>query len=248
MSPASHPLLRAALGVLSAWSIVVLGVVEGGLGGRYSLHPDAAPDTGRIPEVRLLSGVGGVAGFDDYASIVQRPLFNEDRRPQAADSATDEAPAPSVTTLDLVLTSIVITGSKQIAILSDPGGKGSQSVAMGGALEGDYAGWRLKELQPRRAVFEGPGGVSELELRVFDGQGGEPPTPMAQPALQQGGGGQPGVLTGARQDGEEPKPEGAPAVEPDSPEARAEQIRRRIEERRRQMREEAERANAERGQ
>lgn len=248
MSLASHPFVRAGLGVLLVWSVAVLGVVEGGLGSRYSLHPDAPLDTSRVPEVRLLSGVGGVEGFDEYASIVERPLFSEDRRPQAADGSATEDPASLVISdLSLVVTSIVISGDKRFAIVIDPTTNRSQTVAMGASLEGDQAGWKLTELTPRSAVFEGPGGSrSTLDLRVFDGQGGEPPTPVAQSAP--GTHPSAGTLQAKPNEAGE-KPADDPVISNDgSPEARAEQIRRRIEERRRQMREEAERANAERGQ
>jgi general secretion pathway protein N len=151
--------------------------------------------------------------------------------------------------LNVVVTSIVLTAERQIAIVTDPESKRSQTLSVGSALEGDQSAWRLVELQPRAAVFEGPGGRSAVDLRVFDGQGGEPPTPVAQVPVAQAQAPRPGGgETGAQKQDEEGRPQGAVVVEADSPEARAEQIRRRIEERRRQMREEAERANAERGQ
>lgn len=246
MSLASHPLVRVTLGAVCVWSAAVLGVAESGLGGRYSLHPDAPPDVSKVPEVRLLSGIGAVGGFNEYASIVERPLFSEDRRPRpAADQAPEDLSTAVASDLTVVVTSIIITGDKQIAIVTDPNTNRSQSVVVGASLQGDQAGWQLAELTPRKAVFVGPGGGrSSLDLRVFDGQGGEPPTPVAQAA--------PGTPGGAPQavprEGAEQAAEGQVIKEDDSPEARAEQIRRRIEERRRQMREDAERANAERGQ
>ncbi|MCK7594581.1 hypothetical protein [Pseudomarimonas salicorniae] len=251
MSAANHPLLRVVLAVFGVWSGAVLVAVEGGLGGRWSLHPDAPVDPDQIPEVSLVSGAGGVEGFDAYASIVQRPLFSEDRRPLPADASQgEEAPAPTDVPLNVIVTSIIITADRRIAIVTDPDSKRSQSVSVGAALEGDLSSWKLKELEPRRAVFEGPSGTSTMDLRVFDGQGGEPPTPIVQsapaPAPTPAS---PGGEEGGGEKSETPgRPEGAVVVEADSPEARAEQIRRRIEERRRQMREEAERAHAERGQ
>ena len=44
-------------------------------------------------------------------------------------------------------------------------------------LNGDAVdGWQLVALQPRQATVIGPGGNQVLELAVFNGQGGEPPT------------------------------------------------------------------------
>jgi general secretion pathway protein N len=244
MTASSHPLLRLVLAVFATWSLGVFVVVETGLGSRYSLHPDAEPDAAAVPEVALVSGIGSAEGFERYASIVQRPLFSADRRPPPPEAGSEVAPAdaaPAVP-LNVVVTSIVLTGDKKFAIVTDPATNKSQTLGVGAALAGDQAGWRLVELQPRRAVFDGPGGRSSLDLRVFDGQGGEPPTPVAAPV--QASQGEAAAVPAAAQN---PAGDNA-ASDPDSPEARAEAIRKRIEERRRQMREEAERANAERGQ
>ena len=143
----------------------------------------------------------------------------------------DAAPPPAP--LDVVLTSVVMSGEFKVAIVLDNKAQRTQSVRLGSSLEGDQAGWKLVELAARKAVFEGPTGRSELDLRVFDGTGGQAPTALAAPAV-------------AAAPDDATKPEAAPAEgEAQTPESRAELIRKRIEERRRQMREEAERANKE---
>ncbi|KLD69107.1 general secretion pathway protein GspN, partial [Xanthomonas pisi DSM 18956] len=52
----------------------------------------------------------------------------------------------------------------------------SVRVQLGGEA---VKGWRLLALQPRSATIEGPGGTQTLELHVFNGQGGQPPTANA---------------------------------------------------------------------
>src|SRR5690606_11432847 len=47
-------------------------------------------------------------------------------------------------------------------------------------------GWVLQAVEPRRAVFAGPEGEVALELRVFDGVGGQAPTPFNPPAATDG--------------------------------------------------------------
>jgi len=244
MTSSSQWILRTVLVTGCAWSFAVLLVVEAGLGSRYSLHPDAAVDERAVSAAALSSGGSRLDSFERYAGILQRPLFYPDRRPVLLASSEPEAEAPPPETpLNVVVTSIVITPEKRVVIVVDPANNKPQTIALGGALGGEQSAWRLVELEPRRAVFEGPGGRSSVDQRVFNGQGGEPPTPvaMASPEMAPppGGPATGGVL--ATQDRD------AQVAEADSPEARAEQIRRRIEERRRQMREEAERANAERG-
>jgi general secretion pathway protein N len=154
--------------------------------------------------------------------------------------------APPPVPLDVVLTSVVISGDIRIAIVQDKKTNKSQSVKVGNALAGEQANWKLIELGPRKAVFEGPTGRSEAELRVFDGSGGEAPTAAAPPEAVVSGdpasaanaaAAAAAIAAGQQQQQENPQ----------TPEARAELIRKRIEERRRQMREEAERANKQSG-
>jgi general secretion pathway protein N len=106
-------------------------------------------------------------------------------------------------------------------------------VKLGDLLEG--TSWRLVELQPRRASFEGPQGRRDLELRVFDGTGAPmPATPVAaRPA--------PDTIENAEPVA--PPPAAVPAPLPAlpmaqdepvemTPEQQVEAIRRRIEARR----------------
>ena len=222
------------LAAFAVWCLMVAIAAFAGLGARYGLHPDDASRVPPLPQVDLTRARSPLEPIDAYAVIGERPLFNADRRPlppPESDTPEPEA-APPPAPLDVVLTSVVMSGEFKVAIVLDNKGQRTQSVRLGSSLEGDQAGWKLVELQARKAVFEGPTGRSELDLRVFDGTGGQPPTPLAAPAVA------------AAEEGQ--KPESAPAEgEPQTPESRAELIRKRIEERRRQMREEAERANKE---
>lgn len=223
------------LAAFAVWCLMVAIAAFAGLGSRYGLHPDDASRVPPLPQVDLTRARSPLEPMDAYAVIGERPLFNADRRPlppPASDTPEPEA-APPPAPLDVVLTSVVMSGEFKVAIVLDNKGQKTQSVRLGSSLEGDQAGWKLVELQARKAVFEGPTGRSELDLRVFDGTGGQPPTALAAPA----------VAT-ATDDGS--KPEAQPTEgEAQTPESRAELIRKRIEERRRQMREEAERANKE---
>lgn len=221
------------LAAFAGWCLMVAIAAFAGLGSRYGLHPDDASRVPPLPQVDLTRAQSPLEPIDAYAVIGERPLFNADRRPlpppESDAPAAEEAPPPAP--LDVVLTSVVMSGEFKVAIVLDNKGQRTQSVRVGSALEGDQAGWKLVELEARKAVFEGPTGRSELDLRVFDGTGGQPPTPVAAPAATPE---------------DAAKQEQAPAeAEAQTPESRAELIRKRIEERRRQMREEAERANKE---
>ncbi len=238
MSAATVRLLTLLMGCFCGWSLIVLLVVETGLGSRYSLHPDDPEQIAVPPSLRLDRAQSGLEDLAAYAEIGERPLFNMDRRPLPP-MASDEAPAPvSAAPLEVLLTSVVLRGDTQVAQLTDRRSNVSQTLKVGDSLAGEQSAWKLVELAPRRAVFEGPGGRAEAELRVFDGQGGEPPSapPVAASASEGTG----------REVVQETSPEAqataAQGAEAQTPEARAEMIRRRIEERRRQMREEAAKA------
>lgn len=237
MASRSQILLTSGLGAVAAWSALFALAGVSGLGGRYGLLPDDPSLISELPRVNLEQAVSALEGAGTYAAIGDRPLFNFDRRPLPPVNVPDAgiAPPPPPSAPEFILTSVIKSGDRQIAIVQHtPSGK-SQTVVVGAEMQAELAGWTLVELAPRGAVFEGGGGRKSFELRVFDGTGGQPPTPIDVPLVQ----------NAAAQDGAAPtvgadgQPQQAAA---DTPEARAEMIRRRIEERRRQMREEAERA------
>lgn len=233
MASAQQRLPTLLLAAIAGWSAIVLVCVYAGLGSRYSLHPDDASRVPELPRVDLSRAQNPLQSLEDYAVVGERPLFNADRRPlpppDDPTASTAEAPPPPPP-LDVLLTSVVLSGEIKLAIVQDKKSNTSQSVRVGEAMKGDLSSWKLVELGPRKAVFDGPTGRSDVELRVFDGSGGEPPTAVAAPEI---------ASSAATTD-----PSATPATEnSQTPEARAELIRRRIEERRRQMREEAERAN-----
>lgn len=230
MATASQRLPTLLLGAFAGWSLLVAVCVYAGLGARYSLHPDDASRVPELPRLDLSRAQNPLGALTEYAQIGERPLFNADRRPIPLPDApvTENAPPPAAP-LDVTLTSVILSGEVKIAIVQDKKTKKTQSLRVGGSMEGEQSGWKLVELGPRKAVFEGPGGRSEVELRVFDGSGGEAPTPVAS-------------ATPAPEAVVDPNAAAA-AAEAQTPESRAELIRKRIEERRRQMREEAERAN-----
>jgi len=234
MASRSQILLTSALAAIAAWGGLFALSAATGLGGRYNTLPEDPSLVPQLPQVNLEQAVSALEGAGTYAGIGDRPLFNYDRRPlPPLNQPTGEGTVtqPVETTLDVVLTSVIKTADRQIAIVQHTPTGNSQSVLIGAALSGDLAGWSLVELQSRAAVFEGPSGRKSVELRVFDGTGGQPPTPVDVPQEAVGA----AQVAGA--DAEQAQPAAV-----DSPEARAELIRRRIEERRRQMREEAERA------
>lgn len=244
--------LTLLLGAAGLWALCVLILALAGLGARFAPPTEAAraPALPKITLSRSQSRLGPVA---DYVEVGQRPLLTPDRRPgpQPADGVE------GTSDLDVALTSVLITPRLQLAILTDNKDASSKRVRVGEVVPG--SNWRLVQLEPRRAVMEGPSGQRELLLRVFDGKGGQAPTPataVARPELES----RPETAPTANATPSLPPP---PAVEKPQPvaqpsredgaqptaapltqEQQVEAIRRRIEARRAQMRAEAAAAGA----
>jgi general secretion pathway protein N len=162
---------------IAGWGLLCAIVALGGFGGRYSLLADDPKLAPPLPKVPLASARTPLGPLEAYAEASNRPLFYPDRKPiavhVAGQTGADAQP------LDVTLTSIVITPSLQMAIVQDNKTKQSLRVREGQALGSPYAGWKMVGMTPRSVVFDGGSqGQMTLELRVFDGQGGEEPTQM----------------------------------------------------------------------
>ncbi len=236
------------LAVVAGWAVLVYGLVLFGVGGRVAPLPDDPAQADRLPQLPA-PAADRVGPLPQYAVIGERPLFSRNRQPQPFFIAGQQEGAPQG--FDYVLSSVLDTPALKLAILQPAQGGEGVRVRLGEAPQGQ-PGWRLVELLPRSAVFEGPEGRRTLELRVFDGSGGAPPTPVAAPspgaqappvsAPRITGGpapaaSAPAAATAAPPPAEPAAPQAPTAtVEPQSTEAQMEEIRRRIEARREQRR------------
>jgi general secretion pathway protein N len=246
--------LTLLLGAVCLWALCVLILALAGLGSRFAeTGPGAAAPP--LPDVTLTRSQSRLGPVSDYLVVGQRPLLNADRRPSlqlAADGQAGDAD------IDVMLTSVLLTPRLQLAILTDNKDASTRRVRVGEMIAG--SSWRLVSLEPRRAVIEGPSGQRGLELRVFDGKGGEAPTPtVVQPSADASANQTQGQATaGGTPQPARPQPIAAPSTPaPSQPQAQAqpaapaitpdqqvEAIRRRIEARRAQMRAEAAAAGA----
>ncbi len=223
-------LLAGALGVLGVLALIVLLLM-----GRPNVERiAAAPGPGPVLiDARLAAS--GLADAEYYGVIVERPLFFENRRlpptAQLADSGDEEDEIEEVVIevagdLKAKLAGVVITPEVRLAMIADAAAQKTLLLREGMALEGDQAAWRIEEIRPRHVTFVADGGRrASLELTVETralaaGQAPPPRTP-AEPRQ--------GEVRDAQ-------------TEPDEEaRARAEEVRRRVAERRAQLRAEAER-------
>lgn len=243
--------LTLILGGAALWALCLLVLALAGLGSRFP-RPGEVASPPALPKVSLAAAASRLGPWENYAEVGSRPLLNEHRRAIAV--ALDANGANGSDDLDVVLSSVLITSGLKVAILTDNKDTSiTRRVRLGELVEG--TNWRLVSLEPRRAVLDGPTGQRTLELRVFDGASGQPPTPVAANADADAAATPPRVVPSPAPAPTPPPAPVAQAVPPPptvskpdpnqmSQEEQVEAIRRRIEARRAQMRAEAEAAAA----
>ena len=228
------------LGVVAGWAVAAWMLALAGMGGHVVPLPDdpsllqSLPKPTPPPPERL-------GPYGQYAEISVRPLFSSDRRPQPFSLGGEEDTSND---FDYVLSGVLLVPQVKLAMVEPSDGGDPERVKLGDAVEGAPA-WRLVALNPRSAVFEGPGGQKTLELRVFDGVGGEPPSagettdaqadaaaselPPAAAAVR-------APVAGAAGGASAPKANAAAPPAADNTEQQMEALRQRIEQRRAQLR------------
>ncbi len=197
------------LAALAAWCLAVWILALSGMGGRVEPLPADASMTQPLPRLPDYPQER-LAGLSEYSEISARPLFSSDRRPRPFFISGDGGEQTQA--FDFVLSSVLITPGTQLAILQPTAGGESVRVQVGQALP-TMSNWQLVEVQPRSASFIGPEGPRTLELRVFDGSGGQSPTAMmAPPAPVQGTQSMPTSMAGGPAAAPAPVPMVAPPV------------------------------------
>jgi general secretion pathway protein N len=231
------------IGAFAGWAAVAWVLALAGMGGRLPEGRGGAITGAPLPTLPKAATAPSLGPYAQYGEISARPLFATDRRPHPFSLVAPNTPgADTPPDFDLVLTSVLITPQARLAIVQKSDGSEAWRVRVGEAPD-SQPDWHLVELQPRSAVFEGPGGRKELALRVFDGTGGAAtgaPPPAATPATTPTTGSPMPVPKSM------PTPPAAPpatdaATLPDP--AQIEQIRQRIEARREEMRRRAANTN-----
>lgn len=172
------------LATAAGWALLGWALALAGMGGRIATLPDDDAQLRPLPPLRP-AAAERLGPLGQYSELSARPLFSADRRPKPFTLQGKGDAEATQAAFDLQLTSVLITPNLRLAILQSPDGAKSVRVRQGEAPE-SHPGWRLVTLNPRSAVFEGPEGRKTLDLRVFNGQGGQTPT-----ALSGGGAGMP---------------------------------------------------------
>ncbi|MBO9748295.1 general secretion pathway protein GspN [Xanthomonas phaseoli pv. dieffenbachiae] len=153
------------------WALLVCVLAVAGLGKRVEPLPDDPALVQRLPTLPA-PAPERLGAFEKYSEIAAHPAFAEDRLPHPFFLSGNDGSSAAST---VRLTGVLLTDNFKMATLTlDP--QDSVRVQLGGEA---VKGWRLLALQPRSATIEGPSGTQTLELHVFNGQGGQPPTANA---------------------------------------------------------------------
>ena len=224
-------LLAAACGALALVAIAEYA----GAGRGYSWSDDAVADVGDVPGATIDKQPVQLPPASAFAAVETHPLFNEDREPTPVDAtAGSEVPPPSP--LNVALTGVILDEQNhvRVAMLQDKARNQPVALKVGMPLEGEQASWTLVEVKPRLVVFRNAANeTAEVELETAAGPA---------PAMPRGGA-KPAAAGRAAAPAANVRPPGGKAADKpaDKPADASNDLARRIEERRRQMREDAER-------
>ncbi len=238
------------LATVAGWAVLVLVLALSGMGGRIEPLPVDPARLADLPRMRP-AAASRIGAADQYMQVAVRPAFDPGRRPRPFFIENPDG-AGAGQGFDFTLSSVLISPALQMAILLPGNGGGALRVKLGEEPEG-APGWRLAEVNPRSAAFDGPEGRRTLELSVYTGNGQGPLPPVA-PAVAQGNAPAPPVAAPGGAAKGAPGADNASAAtlmaaaqavlaEMDvtaAPERQLQQIRERIEARRAQLRQQQE--------
>jgi general secretion pathway protein N len=220
-------ILAAACGVLFLLALAL----QIGLGRGYSWLPPEG-DAAVAESVAIDRTPFKLPAESEFAATQERPLFNEDRKPTPDEPSEESAPQPPSAPLNIALTGVVLTPDVRVAMVQDKSKNASIALKEGMPMPGDQGGWTLTKINPRSAIFRETSG-EEIEVELT--------TAVANPKAN---------VPARSAAAAAPAPKnalGAAPVQPmavlpgGAPNQQQEALQHRIEERRKQMREEAER-------
>jgi len=215
-------LMTNALGGICAVLVLIAILQYAGFGRGYSWANDGGDAEGAASPGGIDKQALQMPPASAFAAVEQHPLFNEDREPTPVDAA-GSADTPPPSPLNVALTGVILDEGNQVrvAMLQDKARNQAIALKVGMPLEGEQASWTLVDVKPRVAVFRNAANeTAEVELETA-----LKPTAAAAPG-------------GGKSAAPPAKPRsGAPNKSADA----SSDLARRIEERRKQMREDAER-------
>ena len=217
MNAADRRRLSPSLGIVAAVLLLVLIALWLGLGRGAHWHDKAAPP--KLPPLGTNLPAPTVPPLDQYAAVWQHPLFNPSRTPEAAAGNGDEANG------DLQLSGVIMLPNLKMAILHDKTNNKDYRIIEGRPSRGGPA---LVELHPRSAVVDTSG--SRVNLQLIPGPSPDSSAPP-QDGTQAGQSAEQGAsaMVSRQAQGDSARVPMAGPGDRSSAEARARQLKARIE-------------------
>jgi len=145
--------------------------------GRSTSELEPEPfDASKLSQLGETAGQPPVVGDDDLLdAITEAPLFSDSRTPfvptEVVDTDGGIEPPEEADPLKAKVTSIMILGEARYAMILDQLTNEQVTLEQGMPLPGEQGLWVVEQIEPRKVVFNSEGfDPVELELDVFDGQ------------------------------------------------------------------------------
>jgi len=184
-------------------------------------------------------------GLDTYDAASGRPLFSENREPLKVDRTKQpgamgaNANAPQVP-LNITLGGVILSPNLRLAMVTDNTTGKVVALKEGMPMPGDLGGWTLREIERAKVTFNGGEtlGDTVVELKPVGSVASSP---------------QPNSMVGQMFQPQAPPPVSGnvympPGMADAEAQSRAEEIRRKVEQRRQELRDEAARLATEKKQ
>lgn len=234
MKPANA--VTIGLGSLAGLFALILAWQLSGVGMGIDPAEPSLETAEPLPVAPGVAEVERLASLKEYDLILERPLFNEDRArwvpppvvPVEGPEGNGKKDIPDVK-LDVRLTGVIISPDLKIALLADNTTKQSMSVREGMPLTGPLAAWEVATISPREVAFRSSQNneeaIVELDVDASSLGGNRVRAQQAARAAADVSDNASGDDANGREDAE----------------SRAEELRRKVAERRAQLRAEAQR-------
>ncbi len=172
-------LFGTILVVIMVLFLVVASIQMVGIGSRINKVVIPEDINADLPKVRNAVANTETDEKVDNSQLVdlikKRPMFSDSRIPFVEDdeSVVDENENVDIPELKAKLMGVVITPESSYAMIVDETTKNREVYTVGMPLEGEQGGWSLSEITQRKVVFTSEDNkTTELELEVFGGTAG----------------------------------------------------------------------------
>jgi hypothetical protein len=126
-----------------------------------------------VPKSKTIEQTSSEDNKNTLEEIAMRPMFNADRSPyvEPPEAPDVEPPGEEIPEIKAQLTGVVITPEQSYAMILDTATNQRETYKVGMPLDGEQGGWTLNSIQSRKVTFVSDNDETvELELEVYSKQ------------------------------------------------------------------------------